>query len=47
VTGLAQLQLKVSVDESWLDYLIIGIYFLFVLGMSWASPRRRAAHNNG
>ena len=26
-------QLKVSVDKSWLDYLIIGIYFLFVLGI--------------
>ena len=26
-------QLKVSVDKSWLDYLIIGIYFVFVLGI--------------
>ncbi len=33
MTGLALLQLKVSVDDSWLDYLIIGIYFLFVLGI--------------
>jgi SSS family solute:Na+ symporter len=33
VSGLALLQLKVSVDDSWLDYLIIGVYFLFVLGI--------------
>ena len=30
---LALAQLKVSVDKSWLDYLIIGIYFVFVLGI--------------
>ncbi len=30
---MALLQLKVSVDKSWLDYLIIGIYFVFVLGI--------------
>lgn len=30
---MALLQLKVSVDESWVDYLIIGIYFVFVLGI--------------
>lgn len=33
MTGLALTQLKVSVDSSWLDYLIIGIYFAFVLGI--------------
>ncbi len=33
MSGLALLQLKVSVDESWVDYLIIGIYFIFVLGI--------------
>ena len=33
MSGPALLQLKVSVDESWVDYLIIGIYFLFVLGI--------------
>ena len=95
MTGSALLQLKASVDESWLDHPIIGIYFLFglglgailrigailrnnmrpledyfpsgrslasrvtglallgtnlgaieILGMSWASPRRRAARNS-
>lgn len=30
---MALLQLKISVDKSWLDYLIIGIYFVFVLGI--------------
>ena len=29
----ALLQLKFAVDESWLDYLIIGVYFVFVLGI--------------
>lgn len=33
MTSLALLQLEVSVEDSWLDYLIIGIYFLFVLGI--------------
>ncbi len=33
MTGLALLQLQVSVDETWLDYFIIGVYFLFVLGI--------------
>ena len=32
-SSLALLQLKVSVDDSWLDYFIIGVYFLFVLGI--------------
>jgi SSS family solute:Na+ symporter len=26
-------QLKVSVNETWLDYFIIGVYFVFVLGI--------------
>src|ERR671933_7257 len=30
---MALLQLQVSVDQSWLDYFIIGLYFLFVLGI--------------
>ena len=33
MTALALLQLKVSVNHSWIDYLIIGIYFVFVLGI--------------
>lgn len=33
MTSLALLQLQVSVDDSWLDYFIIGVYFLFVLGI--------------
>src|SRR5829696_3666104 len=33
MTEVALLQLQVSVDDSWLDYLIIGLYFLFVLGI--------------
>jgi len=32
MSRLALLQLQVSVDESWLDYLIIGVYFVFVSG---------------
>jgi solute:Na+ symporter, SSS family len=30
---LALLQPQVSVDSSWLDYFIIGVYFIFVLGI--------------
>ena len=33
MTALALLQAKISVDQTWLDYLIIGIYFVFVLGI--------------
>jgi solute:Na+ symporter, SSS family len=33
MTGPALLQVQVSVDDSWLDYFIIGVYFLFVLGI--------------
>jgi solute:Na+ symporter, SSS family len=33
VTVLALLQMQVDVDDSWLDYFIIGVYFLFVLGI--------------
>ena len=33
MTSLALLQLKVSVNDSWLDYFIIGVYFLLVLGI--------------
>jgi hypothetical protein len=33
LSTLALFQLQVSVDDSWLDYFIIGVYFLFVLGI--------------
>jgi len=33
MTGLALVQLKISANQSWLDYFIIGIYFVFVLGI--------------
>jgi len=33
IVALALLQANVSVDQTWLDYLIIGIYFVFVLGI--------------
>jgi SSS family solute:Na+ symporter len=31
--GLALLQSKVQVNDTWLDYFIIGVYFVFVLGI--------------
>src|ERR687885_451497 len=31
--SVALLQLQVAVDDSWLDYFIIGVYFVFVLGI--------------
>jgi SSS family solute:Na+ symporter len=31
--GLALVQSKVQVNDSWLDYFIIGVYFVFVLGI--------------
>jgi solute:Na+ symporter, SSS family len=33
VFSLALLQSKVQVNDSWLDYFIIGVYFVFVLGI--------------
>ena len=33
MAGLALLQLQFSVDDSWLDYLIIGANLVFVLGI--------------
>jgi SSS family solute:Na+ symporter len=33
VANLALLQSMVTVNESWLDYFIIGVYFVFVLGI--------------
>jgi SSS family solute:Na+ symporter len=33
MTGLTLAQLKISANQSWLDYFIIGIYFVFVLGI--------------
>src|SRR5215207_3472081 len=32
--------LQVSVDDSWLDYFIIGVYFLFVLGIGAVLRKR-------
>ena len=37
---LALLQMQVSVDDSWLDYFIIGVYFLFVLGIGAVLRKR-------
>ena len=31
--NLAFLQSQVQVNDSWLDYFIIGVYFVFVLGI--------------
>jgi solute:Na+ symporter, SSS family len=31
--GLALIQSKVQVNDTWLDYFIIGVYFVFVLGI--------------
>jgi hypothetical protein len=33
MSGLALLQSKVQVNDSWLDYFIIAVYFVFVLGI--------------
>ncbi len=33
MSGLALLQSKVQVNDTWLDYFIIGTYFVFVLGI--------------
>ena len=33
MADLALLQLQVSVNQSWLDYLIVGLYFPFILGI--------------
>ena len=27
-------------DASWVDYLLVSIYFLFVLGIGWAAKAR-------
>jgi solute:Na+ symporter, SSS family len=40
VSGPALLQLQFSVNQSWLDYLIIGIYFVFVLGIGAVLRKR-------
>jgi SSS family solute:Na+ symporter len=37
---VALFQLQVSVDDSWLDYFIIGVYFLFVLGIGAVLRKR-------
>src|SRR5215204_18968 len=31
--GLALIQSKVQVNDTWLDYFIIAVYFVFVLGI--------------
>jgi solute:Na+ symporter, SSS family len=36
VTGLALLQSMVQVNDTWLDYFIIAVYFVFVLGIGAA-----------
>jgi SSS family solute:Na+ symporter len=36
VTGLVLLQSKVQVNDTWLDYFIIAVYFVFVLGIGAA-----------
>ena len=46
MAGLALLQLQVSVDESWLDHLIIGVCFVFVLGIG-AILRNRIRSSEG
>jgi hypothetical protein len=33
MSGLALIQSKVQVNDTWLDYFIIGVYFVFVLGI--------------
>jgi solute:Na+ symporter, SSS family len=33
MSGLALLQSKVQVNDTWLDYFIIAVYFVFVLGI--------------
>jgi solute:Na+ symporter, SSS family len=33
MSSLALLQSKVQVNDTWLDYFIIGVYFVFVLGI--------------
>ena len=33
MAGLALLQLHMCVDEFWLDYLVIGVNLVFVLGI--------------
>jgi len=33
MSGLALLQSKVQVNDTWLDYFIFAVYFVFVLGI--------------
>src|SRR5918911_850425 len=40
VLNLALIQSPVSVNQSWLDYFIIGVYFLFVLGIGAVLRKR-------
>jgi hypothetical protein len=46
MAGLALLQLQFSVDDSWLDYLIIGANLVFVLGIG-AILRNRIRSSRG
>ena len=37
---LAAQTVNLRLDASWVDYLIVGIYFLFVLGIGWLARTR-------
>lgn len=37
---VAVAQVKVSVDDTWIDYFIIGVYFVFVLGIGAVLRKR-------
>ena len=39
-SSVALLQMQVSVNDSWLDYFIIGVYFVFVLGIGAVLRKR-------
>ena len=30
----------IRLDAQWIDYLLIAIYFIFVLGIGWFAKRR-------
>ena len=40
MVALASMQARVTADVGWVDYLIIGIYFLVTLGIGFALRRR-------
>jgi len=45
IVALALLQAEVSVDQTRLDYLIIGIYFVFVLGIGALLRKRMRSYD--